>query len=55
MNLDEGKFYIKTVELEGIYNFVVHSIFCLSTSSYLNNWNNVQIHIKIDYTSHVYL
>jgi hypothetical protein len=37
MNLDEGKVYIKTVELEEIYSFVVHYIFCLSASSCLNN------------------
>ncbi|PWZ28707.1 hypothetical protein Zm00014a_011352 [Zea mays] len=27
MKSDEDKVYMKTVELEGIYNFVVHHIF----------------------------
>jgi hypothetical protein len=32
MKSDEDKVYIKIVELEEIYNFVVHHIFCLNIS-----------------------
>jgi hypothetical protein len=31
MKLDENKLYMKIVELEEIYNFLVYHFFCLNT------------------------
>jgi hypothetical protein len=46
MKSDEDKVYIKIVELEEIYNFVVHQ-FLFKRILGQNHWNNVQIHIKL--------
>jgi hypothetical protein len=40
MKSDEDKVYMKIVELEEIYNFVVHH-FCLNTCLGQNYWNNL--------------
>jgi hypothetical protein len=54
MKSDEDKVYMKIVELEEIYNFVVRHFFCLNKSLGQNHWNNVQIYIKlIDYHFYV--
>ena len=47
MKSDEDKVYMKIVELEEIYNFVVHQFFCLNTSLGQSHWSNVQIYIKL--------
>jgi hypothetical protein len=46
MKSDEDKVYMKIVELEEIYNFVVHLFFYLNISLDQDHWNNVQIYIK---------
>jgi hypothetical protein len=38
---------MKNIELEEIYNFNVHHIFCLNTYLEQNYWNNVKIYIKL--------
>jgi hypothetical protein len=46
MKSNEDKVYMKIVELEEIYNFVIHHFFCLNICLDQNHWNNVQIYIK---------
>jgi hypothetical protein len=47
MKSNEDKVHMKIVELEEIYNFVVHQFFCLNTSLGQSHWSNVQIYIKL--------
>ncbi|PWZ10870.1 hypothetical protein Zm00014a_026192 [Zea mays] len=41
MKSDEDKVHMKIVELEEIYNFVVHYFFCLNIYLGQNHCNNV--------------
>jgi hypothetical protein len=43
MNSDEGIFYMKIVDFDEIYNFVVESFCYLNSSSYSNNRYTIQI------------
>ena len=47
MKSDEDKVYMKIVELEEIYDFVIHQFFVWTYLLDQNHWNNVQIYIKI--------
>jgi hypothetical protein len=47
MKSDKDKVYMKIVELEEIYNFVIHQFFCLNISLDQNHWNNIQTYIKL--------